>query len=103
MNREKKSYFLKLNPPRPTFVMDMNEEEKGIMQAHIGYWSDLLSKGVAIVYGPVFDPIGAYGVGVVTVDSEEELALLIESDPANGLNRYDFFPMQAVFSKGESS
>lgn len=33
-------YFLKLNPPRPTFMM-----------AHIVYWNQLLEDGIAIVFG----------------------------------------------------
>ena len=97
MNSEKKAFFLKLNPPRASFVMDMNEEEKRIMQQHVGYWSTLLEKGVAIVFGPVFDPKGGFGAGVVAVESEEELAKLIENDPANGLNRYEFYPMKAIY------
>jgi hypothetical protein len=28
MNTDKKHFFLKLNPPRPSSVMDMTDEEK---------------------------------------------------------------------------
>jgi len=100
MNTEKKAFFLKLNPPRPTFVMDMNDEERAIMQQHVHYWSTLLERGLAVVYGPVLDPKGGYGAGVVSVDSEEELKKLINDDPANGLNKYEYYPMKAVFKKG---
>jgi uncharacterized protein YciI len=99
MNNEQKHFFLKLNPPRPSFIMDMTEEEKEIMQQHVAYWSTLLNEGTAIVYGPVFDPKGGYGAGVVTVDNEEQLNRLIANDPANGLNTYEFYPMRAVYKQ----
>lgn len=93
---EKKYYMLYLNPPRPTFFQDMNDEERGIMQKHIGYWTNLMSKGIIKVFGPVMDPQGVYGAGVVAVNNEEELKELMENDPANGLNRYEWFPMKAI-------
>lgn len=92
-------YFLKLNPPRPTFMMDMTAEEKIIMQAHVGYWDSLLNDGIAIVFGPVGNPKGAYGVGVVSVEDEEHLKKIIAGDPANGLNQYEYYPMRAVFKQ----
>ena len=49
-------YFLKLNPCRPTFAQDMTNEERAIMQQHVGYWSDLMNKGLVVVFGPVLDP-----------------------------------------------
>lgn len=96
---DKQQYFLKLNPPRPSFVMDMTEAEKDIMQKHVGYWMGLLEKGIAIVFGPVMDPSGGYGAGVVSVDNEEQLKQIIADDPANGLNRYEYHPMRAVFKQ----
>lgn len=99
MSSEKKHFFVKLIPPRPTFVMDMTDSEKAIMQQHVVYWAGLLEKGNAIAYGPVLDPNGAYGVGVICVDSDEELQQLIANDPANGLNRYEYSPMRAVYKQ----
>lgn len=99
MNTEKKEFFLKLHPPRATFMMDMNDEERSIMHQHVQYWSTLLERGIAIVYGPVLDPKGGFGAGVVTVNSEEELTKLIDNDPANGLNRYEYYPMKAVYRR----
>lgn len=93
----KQQYFLKLNPPRPGFMMDMNETEKDIMQKHVAYWMGLLQEGIAIVFGPVMDPAGGYGAGVVSVNDEEQLKQLIANDPANGLNHYEYHPMRAVF------
>ncbi len=90
---------MKLNPPRATFVKDMTPPERIIMQKHVEYWKSLLHEGTAIVFGPVLDPKGGYGVGVVSVENEEHLARLIANDPANGLNNYEFYPMMAVFNQ----
>jgi uncharacterized protein len=73
----KQQFFLKLNPPRSTFIMDMTADEKATMQSHVTYWTSLLNDGIVIVFGPVFDPKGGFGVGVVSVDSEEHLKKLL--------------------------
>ena len=89
-------YFLKLNPSRPTFAQDMTAEERAIMMQHVAYWSNLMNKGMVIVFGPVMDPKEVYGVGVVEVETEEQLKELIENDPATGINHYEYYPMRAV-------
>jgi uncharacterized protein len=99
MNSEKKHFFMKLIPPRSTFMMDMTDAEKAIMQQHVIYWAKLLEKGTAIAYGPVLDPKGGYGVGVICVDTDEELQQVMANDPANGLNKYEFTPMMAVYKQ----
>ena len=96
MENNKTHYFLKLNPPRPTFALDMSEEERNIMMQHAGYLTDLMNENIVIVFGPVMDPNGVYGVAVVAVDSEEQLHNIIANDPANGLNKYEMFPMRAI-------
>ena len=97
---EKKNFFLKLNPPRPTFMMDMSAEERIIMQQHVAYWSTYVNNGIVIVLGPVMDPQGGYGIAVVAVDNEEQLREIIAADPANGLNKYEVYPMRAVTKQG---
>ncbi|MGV3587924.1 MAG: YciI family protein [Adhaeribacter sp.] len=96
MSTDKKYYFLKLNPPRASFVTDMNDDERNIMQAHIAYWTPFVNDGTALVLGPVMDPKGGYGAAVVRVDNEETLAAIVKNDPANGLNTYEVHPMVAV-------
>ena len=56
---------MKLIPPRATFSQDMTAEERQVMQKHVAYWTDLMHKGSAVVFGPVMDPAGVYGMGVV--------------------------------------
>jgi uncharacterized protein len=48
--------YLKLNPPRASFMAGMNDDEKMIMQAHVAYWVQYVESGVVIVLGPVVDP-----------------------------------------------
>ena len=97
MSSEKKHFFLKLLPPRSSFMMDMTDAERAIMQQHVQYWGQLLQKGTAIAYGPVLDPKGGYGVGIICVDTDEELRQVLKDDPANGLNKYEFAPMKAIY------
>ena len=89
-------YFLKLNPGRPTFAQDMSTEERAIMLQHVAYWAELMNKGLVVVFGPVMDPKEVYGVGVVEVETEEQLKELIKNDPATSINRYEYYPMRAV-------
>ena len=92
--------FVKTHNPRPTFHFDMTPEERSIMEKHIAYWSDKAEKGIAIVFGPVMDPAGVYGVGIYQVKDEQEMQELIDGDPALGLLEYNVFPMpRAVIGK----
>ena len=43
---EKKTYFLKLNPPRSSFMMDMIDDEKAIMLKHVDYWNPFVEDGL---------------------------------------------------------
>ncbi len=96
---QKLHFALKLNPSRPTFSIDMNEEERAIMQQHVAFWADLMTKGKVVVYGPIFDPKGGYGFGVVEVDSEEEVKAIVLNDPAAKINTYEYYPMRAIIPK----
>lgn len=92
-------FLCKLIPPRPTFQQDMSDAEKKVMQEHVAYWANLCEKGVALVFGPVADPNGGYGVGIIRVADQEELADLQRKDPTirSGLGfKYETFPMPAV-------
>lgn len=95
----KQYFFLKLNPPRPTFMMDKTSDEKTFIQSPIAYWTTLLNENIAILFGPVLDPKGAHGAGVVTVDNEEHLKKNIANDRANGLNHYEYYTMNAIFKQ----
>jgi uncharacterized protein len=75
-------FLYKLVPPRPTFPGDMTEAEGAIMQEHFGYWSRLVGERRVVIYGPVMDPKGSYGIAVVEVDDDADARQIAENDPA---------------------
>jgi uncharacterized protein len=91
-----KYYSLRLLPPRPTFAQDMTTEERAIMQKHVAYWTNLMQQGKVLAFGPVLDPKGIYGLGIIAANDDEEVKTFMAGDPANGLNTYEWFPMLAV-------
>jgi uncharacterized protein YciI len=95
----KKYFAIKLIPSRPTFAQDMTPEERAIMQEHVAYWKPYMDNGIMLVLGPVLDPKGAYGFGIVAVDDESEVVTLTQNDPATRINTYEYYPMFAVFAK----
>jgi uncharacterized protein YciI len=96
---EKKHFAVYLNPSRSDFAQTMTEEERNIMQQHVAYWTEYSKQGIMLVFGPVMDPKEVYGLGIVAVDSEEQLKSLIENDPASKINNYEYYPMRAVTSQ----
>ncbi|MBT1696681.1 hypothetical protein KK083_07340 [Fulvivirgaceae bacterium PWU4] len=93
---DKKYFALYLLPSRPDFAQTMTDEERAIMMKHVGYWTDLMNKGKVVAFGPVLDPKEVYGLGIIAVDSEQEVKDFITNDPAAKINRYEYFPMKAV-------
>ena len=93
---EKKYFFVRLNPSRPDFAQTMTPEEFTVMRTHSNYWREWQARGYVVVFGPVLDPAGAFGAGVVGVDDEQEIRDMVAGDPANELTRIEYFPMKAV-------
>jgi hypothetical protein len=93
-------FLIRLLPPRPTFMFDMSDAERRMMGEHVGYWKKLLDQGVAFAFGPVADPKGAWGVGIVEVEGETAVSALEKGDPAIQSElgfRYEVLPMpQAI-------
>jgi len=75
-------FVFRLIPPRPSFPSDMSEGERATMMEHVGYWSRLAEQGKVLAFGPVDDPRGAYGIGIVLVESHSEAEKLRDDDPA---------------------
>ena len=100
-------FFLKLIPPRPTFQQDMTESERAIMLQHVAYWTELAERGVAVAFGPVADPSGGYGIGIVELDGDADVYDLEKNDPTvkSGLGfRYEILRMpQAVLRPSHSA
>jgi uncharacterized protein YciI len=60
----------------------MTEEEREIMGRHAAYWQPLLETGQMVVFGPVLDSTGSWGLGVVEAEDEDELRAFAAGDPA---------------------
>lgn len=89
-------FMLRLIAPRPTFALDMNADERTVMQEHGRYLAGRLAAGVVLAFGPVMDPAGAWGMGLVRAKDEAEARALTESDPvilSNRGFRYEILPI----------
>jgi uncharacterized protein YciI len=92
-------FFLKLIAQRPTFAADLNDQEKAMMQQHFLYWKDRQEQGEVVVFGPVLDPSGPYGMGVVAAADEAGARAFAAGDPAMKSNSgfaCEIHPMRAV-------
>jgi uncharacterized protein YciI len=81
----------------------MNDVEAGVMREHAAYWSGLASQRIAIVVGPVLDPRGPWGVGIVEVPDEEAVQAIAADDPAikSGIGlKYEIYEMPRVLVRG---
>ncbi|OJV17458.1 MAG: hypothetical protein BGO21_13405 [Dyadobacter sp. 50-39] len=89
-------FFFRLVAPRPTYHLDMSETERAIMLQHIDYWTMLTDEGTSLLFGPVLDPKGPFGMAVMEVSSEEEAHQLVRTDPviAAGICTYELSPMR---------
>lgn len=77
------TFVFRLKAPRPTFALDMNEEEREVMVRHAAYWRPWIESGQMVIFGPVLDAGGSWGLGVVEADDEEEeeLRAFAANDP----------------------
>jgi uncharacterized protein YciI len=91
-------YVYRLIPPRPTFHQDMSDEERAIMSRHADYWARLVEQGDVVVYGPVVDSNGSWGLAVIRCDSLEDARALALADPAvsSGMASFDIGTMLAA-------
>ena len=91
-------FVYRLCPPRPTFPDDMTPDEAVVMREHVAYWTDLLDRGVAVVFGPVTEPTGTFGLAVAEVADAEHADQLRQNDPLSraGLGPVEVYPMRAA-------
>jgi uncharacterized protein YciI len=91
-----KYYVCKLTGPRPTFPQDMSVQEREIMMAHAAYCRELLDSGKALIFGPVADPAGIWGLGVLQLPDDADPQAIIANDPVTKANAgftYQIMPM----------
>jgi hypothetical protein len=74
----------------------MTPAEAQLMAEHAAYWTRFAERGTAVVFGPVLDPKGPWGLGVLAVADESEARSLAAGDPvikANSGFAYEILPM----------
>jgi uncharacterized protein len=75
------TFVFRLKAPRPTCALDMNDEEREIMARHAAHWRPWIESGQMVIFGPVLDSTGSWGLGVVEADDEQELRAFAADDP----------------------
>ena len=75
------TFVFRLKAPRPNFALDMSEEEREVMGRHAAHWQPYIESGQMVVFGPVLDSTGSWGLGVVQSDDEDELRDFAARDP----------------------
>ena len=97
------AYVYRLIAPRPTFATDMTEAEHATLTEHGRYWSKLMKDGKALAFGPVNDPAGSYGLGILLAEDLAQAQALRDADPAvtsdHGL-RAEIAPMLRLVTPG---
>ena len=76
------TFVFRLKAPRPTFALDMSDEEREIMARHAEHWRPWVESGQMVIFGPVLDGSGSWGLGVVEADDEQELRAFAADDRA---------------------
>ena len=86
-------FLFRLQPPRADFAQTMTAEEQQAMAAHKDYWQQLMADGRVLVYGPVADPEGVWGMGVLRAADRAEVLAIGEADPSvvAGVNTFEVF------------
>jgi uncharacterized protein YciI len=59
------TFVLRLLPPRPSFALDMTDVERDVMERHAAHWQPWVDDGRMVVFGPVLDGTGGWGLAVV--------------------------------------
>ena len=98
------SFFVyRLLPPRPSFAFDLTADEQRIMAAHGEYWTGHAAAGTALIFGPVADPAGPWGIAVVETDDLDAARALADADPAvtTGTCTFEILPMMTAVLRGD--
>ncbi len=94
-----KYFVCRLNGPRPTFPADITERERELMQRHAQYWMPHLQSGKVLVFGPVLDPAGVWGMAALELPDDDDPARYAAQDPViltDAGFSYDILPMASA-------
>jgi uncharacterized protein YciI len=99
------TFVFTLRAPRPNFALDMTDEEREVMGRHAVHWQPYIESGQMVIFGPVLDSTGSWGLGVVQSDDEHELRDHAARDPVvtTGTARIELGKMLQGFVRPQSS
>jgi uncharacterized protein YciI len=99
------TFVFKLKAPRPSFALDMSDEEREVMGRHAAHWQPYIESGQMVIFGPVLDGTGSWGLGVVESDEEDELREFAARDPVvtTGTASIELGEMLAGFVRPQSA
>jgi uncharacterized protein len=97
------TFVFRLISPRPTFALDMTDEEREVMARHAAHWQPYLDSGQMVVFGPILDGTGSWGLGVVEAGDEQELRAFAARDPVvtTGTGKIELGRMLVGFVRGQ--
>mgnify|MGYP001554550436 CR=1 FL=1 len=75
------------------------------MGRHAAHWKPYVESGQMVVFGPVLDGTGSWGLGVIETDDEEELRAFAAKDPVvtTGTAHIEIGKMLAGFVRRSST
>jgi len=75
------------------------------MDEHGRYFQEHFAAGTVLLFGPVMASSGAFGLGILEVDSEHEARRFGEGDPSvrAGLNKFEIYPMRVSAARAKQS
>jgi uncharacterized protein YciI len=96
------TFVFRLQSPRPDFALNMSDEERAIMGRHAAHWKPYLDAGQMVVFGPVLDSTGSWGLAVIETGDEDALREHAAQDPAvtTGTASIELGKMLAGFVRG---
>ncbi len=88
-------YLLRLIASRPDFAFTMTEEEQATMGRHAAYWTRHLEAGTALIFSPVADPAGPWGMCIAQAQDRDGAQALTAADPAviEGVGQYEILEL----------
>lgn len=75
------TFVIRLTTPRPDFAMTMSDEERETMGRHAAHWQPFIDAGRMVVFGPILDGQGSWGLGVLEGEAEDEVKAHAAEDP----------------------
>ncbi len=72
------------------------------MARHAAHWAPYIESGQMVVFGPVLDQTGSWGLGVVEARDEQELRAFADEDPVvtTGTGTIEIGSMLGGFVRG---